>query len=389
MPAEGNKKKPSSQGQTILIATGASGGHVFPALAVADELTEFGYNCVFIGCGKNFISMVEGSGYRSIILPASPWNIKNPVRKLWAGFNLIRAMSKAVATIHKERASAVFGTGGYATVATILAARISGVPTIIQDQNVLPGRANRFLARWVDKVCLSFEDSRHYLKYRPNIMTVCGNPIRKRIINAKSKKREDNGKFNILVLGGSQGARILSDIVPEAVNLLPDEIKAKVVVTQQTRPEDVVRVEDFYAKNNVEHKVEKFFNKVEDEIVNSNIVIGRSGASTVNECSILGRAAILVPTKSADGHQLLNAKVMADAEAAVILEQPDFTPKKLMHKLLELIEDKSRLENMEQRSVTLSNPDAAKLVAKEVIALASQDVMHLAEEINKSDETAA
>ena len=367
--------------KTIIIATGASGGHIFPALAVAEELSSKGYNCVFVGNGKGFKHVITDAGYRFIDLPASPWNVRNPLRKMLAVFNLIRAFIRAFKVVHQERASAVFGTGGYATVATMIAGRLSGIPTCIQEQNVLPGRANRMLAKWVDKVCLSFDASRHYLKYRSNIMVLCGNPLRKQVLDVMSAKRGKGGKFNLLIMGGSQGARILSDVLPEAVALLKKDQKKKISIVQQARHEDVKRVQDNYAEIGVKAEVASFFDDIPKRMVESNLVISRSGASTVTECAALGRAAVFVPLRLADGHQLHNARVLENKEAAVVLEQTYFTPEKLSQIIADLMVDKTRLSQMEENALSLAMPDAAANVAAEVMQLAEQDVMHLAQEV--------
>ena len=367
--------------KTIIIATGASGGHIFPALAVAEELSLQGYNCVFVGNGKGFKHVITDAGFRFIDLPASPWNVRNPLRKLLAVFNLIRAFMRAFKVVHTERASAVFGTGGYATVATMIAGRLSGIPTCVQEQNVLPGRANRMLAKWVDKVCLSFDASRHYLKYRDNIMVLCGNPLRKQVLDVINAKRNEDGLFHILIMGGSQGARILSDVLPEAIKLLKKDLQEKVSITQQARPEDVKRVQEAYEALNVKAEVASFFDDVPQRMINTHLVVARSGASTVTECAALGRAAVFVPLRLADGHQIHNARVLENKEAAVVLEQAHFTPERLSQVIADLMIDKTHLSHMEENARAMAMPDAALNVAKEVMQLAEQDVMHLAQEV--------
>ncbi len=374
----------SKKTKTAIIAAGASGGHIFPALAVANELKAQGFRCIFVGRGGAFSRIVEADGFEIKELPANPWNVKNPVRKVLAIFNLVRAFVRAFKLIHQEKASVVFGTGGYATVAAVLAAKLSGVPTVIQEQNVLPGRANRFLSKWADRVCLSFESSRHYLRYRENVMVVTGNPIRSKIIEARTLKRVDDGKFRILIAGGSQGARILSDVVPHAINLLPYEHKKKVEVIQQTRAEDRQRVINFYHEFDVPAQVEVFFDDLEVKMIQSNLIIARSGASTVNEAAILGRAAIYVPLKLADGHQLQNAKAMESIGAAIVMEHGIFTPEKLAEKLSELIEDKVFVGKMEKSAYDSGIVDAANNVAREVIKLSEYDLLHIGEELNNN-----
>jgi UDP-N-acetylglucosamine--N-acetylmuramyl-(pentapeptide) pyrophosphoryl-undecaprenol N-acetylglucosamine transferase len=369
--------------KTIVIAAGASGGHLFPALAVANKLKEQGFDCLFVGRGKQFSHLIEKEGYALLELPASPWNVRNPIKKLKALFNLFRAFWRAFKLIHQNKASVVFGTGGYATVAAMLAAKLAGVPTIIQDQNVMPGRANRFLAKWVDKVCLSYESSRHYLKYRDGVMVVTGNPIRDKVIEAMDLARPQDGQFRIVIIGGSQGAKVLSDVVPNAMNLLPYEVLKNIEIVQQTRPEDVVRVKNLYHDFKVPAKVESFFEDLEKEMRHCHLVIARSGASTMDEVCILGRAAIYVPLRLADGHQLQNAKVMENVGAALVMEQHVFTPEKLAEKITELFEDKAFLAKMEQSAKEMSQLDAADKVAEQVVKLSDEDIFNLAKQVNE------
>jgi UDP-N-acetylglucosamine--N-acetylmuramyl-(pentapeptide) pyrophosphoryl-undecaprenol N-acetylglucosamine transferase len=374
-------KKHACENQTILVASGASGGHVFPALAVADALKAKGFKPVFVGSGGKFLGMVADQGYKVIDLPASPWNVRNPLRKMLAIFNLSRAFLRALKVIHEEKASAVFGTGGYATVATVLAGKVSGIPTIVQEQNVLPGRANRFLSRWVDRVCLSFEASRHYLKYRDDVMVQTGNPVREKVLAAVGRKRtEKTDRFNILICGGSQGASIFSHVLPNAINLLPTELKKKVDIIQQVRVEDSAMVKDAYLNYSIDAETKPFFDDLEQRMVDCNVLIGRSGASTINEANIFGRAAIYVPLKLADGHQVSNARAIECKGAAITILQDDFTSEKLAETLKELMQDASLLTNMEKASLELSETNAAEKVAVEVANLACKDVMHVLRE---------
>jgi UDP-N-acetylglucosamine--N-acetylmuramyl-(pentapeptide) pyrophosphoryl-undecaprenol N-acetylglucosamine transferase len=370
----------TQNGPTILISAGASGGHIFPALAVAEELREQGATCVFVGNGTAFEKAITDAGFILETLPASAWNVKNPVRKMWAIVNLVRAFITAMKIVHKVRPSVVFGTGGYATVASVFAGRISGVPTMIHEQNVLPGRANKLLAGRVDKIALAFELMPGVLPPRLEKNTqVFGNPVRKNIINLQNKKRKDDEKFHLLVVGGSQGARILSDVVPAAIALLPVKHRKKIEMVQQARPEDIDRVKAIYEGLKVSYDVTSFFTDLPERMVQSNLMIARAGAGTISECALLGRSAIFVPLKLADGHQKYNAKVLTDKEASILMEEDDFTPENLSNKLKELIDKPEIVSNMEKKAKLEARPDAAKDVANAVLKLSKMDVMQLAE----------
>lgn len=374
--------------RTILIAAGASGGHIFPALSVAEELKAMGFACVFVGGGKQFDVHVGGAGYPFEVLPAAPWNVRNPLRKLLAIFKLAAAMAKAMYLIHKHKPSVVFGTGGYATVATVMAGWISGVPTMMHEQNVLPGRASRFLSRWVDRVLLSFPVVEGSLKTKAENTRLVGNPVRQQVLAARCLQRPEDGLFRLLVVGGSQGSRILSQVVPKAVGNLPPHLREKLVVIQQARPEDVEEVTNTYTRLGVAFKVQSFFSNLPKQLAESNLLVGRSGAGTVVECALLGRAAVLVPLELADGHQILNAQVLVAGDAAIMVREKVFSAEYLATLLGELMQKPERLAKMEQNALALAHPDAARLAAMQVVELAKMDVMSLRDDLKEETDVA-
>ncbi|MBI1364037.1 MAG: undecaprenyldiphospho-muramoylpentapeptide beta-N-acetylglucosaminyltransferase [Proteobacteria bacterium] len=362
----------------ILIATGASGGHIFPAIAIADALKDRGYDCVFVGYGGKFAGPVLERGYTYEQLPAYPWNVSNPLKKIRAVWGLVQALVRAMHLIQRYHPSVVLGMGGYATVAAVIAGKLSGVPTAIHEQNVLPGRANRLLMRWVDKMLLSFDRSRKYVHKVPDArLLLCGNPVRQEVLDAMSIKRPDDGDFYITVMGGSQGARVLSDVVPAAVAMLGAEVRKTLRVVHQAREEDVLRVKQAYVDAGVVCDVAPFFTDMAVRIRRCHLFIGRAGAGTVAECAVLGRPAVFVPLKLADGHQFDNAKVMTDVGAATIMTEESFTAQALADWLRDLLADPKRRQQMEQNALRVAVPDAALLCAQAVCDLSKDDVMHM------------
>ena len=357
-----------SEKRTILVASGASGGHLFPALAVAQALRERFEVKVILG-GSKFLDVVERTGLPYVRLPAAAFNDRGPIRLLWAVVKLGQGFFKALRLVVKERPAVVFGTGGYATVALMLAAKLRGVPTVIHEQNVLPGRANRFLARYADVVVLTFEDSLRYLDRVKGRVVVAGTPLRQEILDAASLPvRREEGMFNLLVLGGSQGARILSEVVPEMVAMLPEAERARLRVVQQVRADDFERVASQYAKLGLAGvTVESFFNDMPRRYAEADLVIGRSGVGTVLECATLGVPAVYVPLELADGHQKLNASVAERAGAAVVVEQAYFTPANLLVHVRALMQDTVRREAMSSAAKSLARPDATATVAQVVV----------------------
>jgi UDP-N-acetylglucosamine--N-acetylmuramyl-(pentapeptide) pyrophosphoryl-undecaprenol N-acetylglucosamine transferase len=363
---------------TILIAAGASGGHLFPALAVAEELRHRGMTCVFVVGGHKFIDQVNQAGFAMEALPASAFNVRNPLRRLKAVGMLAVAWWRAMRLMQKYAPTAVFGTGGYATVATVLAAKASGVPVVLHEQNVQPGRATKFLARWADTVAVAFPNSGESLPCSRELVYEVGNPIRQHILKTLALPRqEEEGVFRLLIMGGSQGAQVLSDVVPETVALLTPEVLAKLEILHQARPEDIVRVQAGYAALPPLRRVRvvPFIEEVGEALAQAHGVIARAGTGTVVETSLAGRAAIYVPLPLADGHQLKNAQVAEEAGAAVILEQGMFSPETLLPHLQALLQDGERRQDMERAARTLFKQDATKEVANLIVKTARDDVM--------------
>lgn len=361
--------------QTILVASGASGGHLFPALAVAQALQKRNgsrpaFDVRVILGGNKFSDIVKRAGLPFVRLPAAAFNDRGPVRLLWAAGKLGQGFLKALRLVIKDKPVAVFGTGGYATVALMLAAKLRGVPTIIHEQNVLPGRANRFLARIADVVVLTFEDSLKYLPPVQGRVVVGGTPLRQEILDAAAQVKlvagkKDKKAFTILVLGGSQGARILSEVVPEMIAMLPPAERKSVRIVQQVRNEDMTRVKAFYAELGLaEVVVESFFTDMAALYAQADVLIGRSGVGTVLECAAFGVPAIYVPLELADGHQKLNASVAEHIGAAVVVEQAYFTPANLLVHVRALKNDSTRLDAMGVAARTLARPDATDVVAQ-------------------------
>lgn len=358
------------QSKTILITAGASGGHLFPALAVAEELKKQGYTCVFVVGGSKFAGLVSERGFKLERLPAGAFTNRGPIGLALAGLKLMGGFFKAVQLVMKHKPVAAFGTGGYATVATMLACRLRGVPTMIHEQNVIFGRANKLLCPYVNKVGITFEETLPHLPPKCAPTVLVGTPLREDILNMRKRRREEDGTFHVLILGGSQGARILGEVVPETIAMLSAKDRSRTVIVHQSRPEDVAAVSNAYAQLGLAgYLVQGFFNDLPRRYVDAHLVIGRSGVGTLLEAATLGRAAIYVPHMLADNHQLYNAQVAEAAGAAVVIQQPYFTPTNLLVHIKALLADKTRLAAMEQAARKLAMPDAAKATATAVVNL--------------------
>lgn len=367
--------------KTVLIASGASGGHLFPAVVVAQELRQArgkraAFDVVVVLGGGKFSDVVKRAGLPFVRLPAAAFNDRGPLRLAVAAVKLAWGLVRAFRLVVKTRPVAVFGTGGYATVALLVAAKLRGVPVVVHEQNVLPGRANRLLARFADVVVLTFEESRAYLPGVRGKVVVGGTPLREEILAAAKGKRKAGKEFRLLVLGGSQGARILSEVVPEMVSLMSAAERKTLAIVHQARGEDVERVRGIYAKLGLAGvEVQAFFTDLPERYKAADLVIGRSGVGTVLECATFGLPAIYVPLELADGHQKLNAGVAEHAGAAVVVEQAYFTPANLLVHVRSLRGDAQRLEAMAEAAKTLARPGATQDVAAVVVGAARNEGM--------------
>lgn len=375
--ASNGAKKPH-----VLIASGGSGGHLFPALAVAEKLRDMGFVVSFIGYGGAFTNLVTDRGFEFMLIPAAKWNVRNPVRKLWALITLGRALLMAMRMVYRTQPAVVLGTGGYATVAAVAAAKISGVPTVVQEQNVLPGRANRLLFKYVDKVLLAFEETRALVSIPSDKTVVAGNPTRKEVMAAKNLPRLVDGKFHILVTGGSQAARLLAYTVPEALAILPEGHRQRLHLVHQARLEDVTRVQSIYAGAGITAEVKSFFDDLPARLRWCHVYIGRSGASSVLEAGLLERAAIFIPGEFADRHQVYNAKVLADKDAAIIIEEPQLTTSLLAGTVQKLMDTPEWLEALGQRAgAAIPYLDSAQIAADVVAHMAKTDILQMLDPI--------
>jgi UDP-N-acetylglucosamine--N-acetylmuramyl-(pentapeptide) pyrophosphoryl-undecaprenol N-acetylglucosamine transferase len=279
-------------------------------------------------------------------------------------FNLMRRLKPA----------AVVGFGGYPTLPPLMAARLAGIPTVIHDANAVMGRANRFLSKRVSAIATSLPG---VLDKEPSLVgktTTTGTPMRPAILAAAAvpfAAPGPNDPLRLLVVGGSQGARVMSDIVPGAIERLEPALWARLVLTQQVRDEDRTRVRATYDRLNLKVDLAPFFADLPARLASSHIVVSRSGAGTVAELGAIGRPSILVPLPGAiDQDQFANAGVLADAGGALRIPQSDFTPDRLASELSALAADPARLAAMASAARTVGRLDAAERLADLVMRVA-------------------
>ncbi|HWM47165.1 MAG TPA: undecaprenyldiphospho-muramoylpentapeptide beta-N-acetylglucosaminyltransferase [Xanthobacteraceae bacterium] len=359
----------------IVVAAGGTAGHLFPAEALAAALIARG---AVVDLATDERATRYGTAFparATHVVPSATISKSNPATWVSGPARILGGIVRAYAMLARLRPAAVIGFGGYPTLPPVLAARLRGLPTLIHEQNGVLGRANRLLAPWVDAIATSFP---RVLDARPDLAgkaTHTGNPVRPNVIAAATTPYPDPqaAPFRLLVFGGSQGARVMADVVPAAIELLTEAARARLAVTQQARGEDVGRVRDAYARAGVAAEVSDFFSDLPARMAASHLVVSRSGASTVAELAVIGRPGVLVPLPHAlDQDQLANASALEAAGGAVRIDQPAFTPKRLASELGALMGDPARLRAMAEAARRCGTADAGDRLAELVLRIARQ-----------------
>jgi UDP-N-acetylglucosamine--N-acetylmuramyl-(pentapeptide) pyrophosphoryl-undecaprenol N-acetylglucosamine transferase len=356
----------------ILFAGGGTGGHLYPGIAVADELRRRDPSTVvsFVGTAR---------GLEARVMPALGWPLDlirsaglkgKSVGALARGLGLLPLSAlDAWRVLSARRPDVVVGVGGYSSGPVLLLAALRGIPTMVMEQNTAPGFTNRQLARVVRAAAVSYEETRQYF---PGTAVVTGNPVRREFLQGLEGAGEaprDGSKVGVLVVGGSQGARAINDAMVAAAPHLAASGRA-LTITHQTGERDLSRVREGYAAAGVAATVEPFFHDMNVRMRAADLVVARAGASTLAELTVLGRPAVLVPLPTAaDDHQRKNARTLAEAGAAEVIEERALTGEGLAARLLALAADAPRRATMAAAARGLGRPDAAARVADRVVAL--------------------
>jgi UDP-N-acetylglucosamine--N-acetylmuramyl-(pentapeptide) pyrophosphoryl-undecaprenol N-acetylglucosamine transferase len=368
MPTTDEKKK----APLVLLAAGGTGGHLFPAEALAVALEKRGAT---VDLATDTRAAHFKFPARAVhLIPSATLRARNPVALARTAALLALGTAKAWWLIGKIHPSVVVGFGGYPTVPPLLAATWRGVPTLLHEQNGVMGRANRLLAPRVTTIATSF---RMLARLDPSVqekIAFTGNPVRPQVIAAAASLYAAPAlgeKLRLLVFGGSQGAHVMSEIVPAAIERMNPEMRARLVIVQQARAEDMDAVRGIYARLGVAAETAPFFADLPARLAAAHLVISRSGASTVAELSAIGRPAILVPLPHAlDQDQFANAGVLEAAGGAIRIEQRGFTPERLASEIGRLAGDPSLLARMAQAAKSAGTIDAADRLADLVIKVA-------------------
>ncbi|GBQ41470.1 undecaprenyldiphospho-muramoylpentapeptide beta-N-acetylglucosaminyltransferase [Komagataeibacter saccharivorans] len=352
----------------IAVAAGGTGGHFFPAEALSCELVRRGHDIILMTDRR---AGVRESGIfasrQQFVLPGGGIAGRGAVRAARAAFALARGTMQARRILARLRPSAVIGFGGYPSVPPLLGGsllpRAIRPMLFVHEGNAVLGKANGFLASRMDAIATSFSLVAGVPAAIPTTLT--GMPVRPDIAAlAAEGYSPSNGVINLLVWGGSLGARVFSDVVPTALAALPPALRARIQVTQQARAEDVARVSAAYATAGIPAHVAPFLDDVPDRLRTAHLVIGRAGGSSVAELTVAGRPSLLVPLPiAARDEQGANAQALSDAGAAWMIRQPDFTAPALTDRLTALLGDRDLLARTAQAAASLGRPDAATRLA--------------------------
>ena len=358
----------------ILLAAGGTGGHLFPAEALGVELIKRGFRVRLATDSRALRYSGLFTRDMTDVVPSETVRGRDPVSLARTAIMLGYGTVVALNLVRRLKPAAVVGFGGYPTLPPLMAARLLGVPCIIHDANAVLGRANRFLSGRVDAIATSLPGVLDRDPALAGKTTTVGTPMRPAILDAAGvayQSPQPNGLLRLLVVGGSQGARVMSDIVPSAIERLEPALWSRLMLTQQVREEDMTRVRAVYDRLKIKAELAPFFPDLPARLAQSHLVISRSGAGTVAELAAIGRPSILVPLPGAiDQDQFANAGVLVEADGAVRIAQREFTPDRLASEISAFAAEPARLTAMAANARRVGRLDAAERLADLVVKVA-------------------
>ncbi len=350
----------------IYLAAGGTGGHVFPAIATANQLIKKGIKICFI-TDKRGSKLIPSTFSRKIIFAESPFSgsfIIKIIKLLKLSFGFFQMFKFLI----NKRPVCIVGFGGYPSAAPILVAYIFRIPTLIHEQNAILGRTNKLLSNFSSCILYSWEKTKNLPSNVPNLLT--GLPTRDEfIVNKKFSLKKKTQRLNLLILGGTQGARIFGDFIPKSILKLPLKIRKNLFVVQQAREEQIEAIKNLYEINNLKYFIKTFFNDISKKINDADLIVCRAGASSIAEISLTKKAAILIPYNSAlDNHQMENAKLLGNIKGAFIINERNFTSNQLSSLINKLLTNSNLRRELASNANLLSKPNAVNLISKKIIS---------------------
>ena len=349
----------------IVFTAGGTGGHIFPAINLMKDFSERGYEVLLItdSRGEKFIK--KYSELKFFVIKASTFTNKNLIKKIFAIFIILYSMIGAALILRKEKPDLVFGFGGHVSFPISFVSKFFNIPLVIYENNMILGRANKYLAMFSRKIFISRGITNKFLQKYKNKVFEIGPILNKKIINYSNKQKNKN-VFSILVMGGSQGAKIFGNIVPDVIKSLNDQVQ-KIQIYQQCVKGQQEEISNFYKRNNIKNYVFEFDKKILELILSSDLAITRCGASSTAELTQTLTPFIAIPLPdSIDNHQYLNAKYYENKECCWIMEQKNFSSKNLFNLITEILKNKNKLENIRQNMKKISNKNVYNDIENEI-----------------------
>jgi UDP-N-acetylglucosamine--N-acetylmuramyl-(pentapeptide) pyrophosphoryl-undecaprenol N-acetylglucosamine transferase len=350
----------------FVLAAGGTGGHLIPAFALAQELERRGHHVALITDERGAAIPGKPEFLTAHVLPAGRFG-KNPFKWLAAIAAVLEGRRMALRLFESFEPSAVVGFGGYPALPALLAARSAKLPSVIHEQNAVLGRVNRFLAKRAHAIATSFPTVARLAPKLAEKVHLVGNPVRAEVLALREEPfptLTEEGLLRVLVTGGSQGARILSNVVPDGLSMLPVALRSRLQVTQQCRAEDLEMVRERYAAHGIPAELATYFEDMDARLADTHLFIGRAGASTIAELTAVGRPAILVPLAIAtDDHQAANTKEIVGKGGARAIRESAFTAKELAKQIQALALRPETLANAAHAAWNCGRPKAAKDLA--------------------------
>lgn len=369
---------PSGASRHYVLAAGGTGGHLIPAFALAAELHARGHHVALITDERGAAIPGKPDYLTAHVLPAGRFG-KNPLG--WpAGISaVLEGRAMALRLFESFEPSAVIGFGGYPALPALLAATAAGLPSIVHEQNAVLGRVNRLLSGRVDAIATSYAQVDRLNPKHAGKVRLVGNPVRAEVLALREQDFPaftDESLLRILVTGGSQGARVLSEVVPDGLAMLPPALRQRLQVTQQCRAEDLEAVRKRYAEHDIPAELGTYFEDMHERLAGAHLFIGRAGASTIAELTAVGRPAILIPLPIAtDDHQAANTREMVKAGGARMIRQDAFQPKELAKQIQAMAMNPASLGNAAHCAFNCGRPDAARDLADLVESMSGIDLM--------------
>lgn len=358
----------------IMLSAGGTGGHMTPARALAQDLISRGFRVEIITDprGQKFAQLFDGMPMHVVRSGTAHKGIMGKIR---GAINLGIGILKARSILQQRRPALVVGFGGYPSVPGVYAAQRLGIPTIIHQSDGIIGKANAFLAPRAERIALTFPNTTGLDDVDQTRAVVTGNPVRPEISALYSQAYnapKPDGVFRILVMGGSLGARVLSEVVPKALSMLDKHMRDRLEIVQQCREEDLETVRQKYNDAQIKATLKTFFDDIPEQLGSTHLVIARAGASTVTEVTTAGRPAIFVPASyHADQQQKINADSVADIGGAWVMAEAGFTPEALMNRIENFLQNPQALFKAAENARSCGKPDAARKLGNLVTAIAS------------------